>query len=406
MVAAVLCFVFLAWPFVAFVGGSGFSPLAGVAALATAPVSLPRIRMRLYMLALLASLLFAAASAFWSPRPLAFFDFQKLSVRSEVLRLALLLTAAGALIAAVPAMSDRARKWVTRIATAGFLIQFLIVCVLAVFEKPAVLFFYGAEGWGEGVQNITRNTIVMTVAAPFLILGLGEGRRTATALVNGALIAVAIIAILIAKEVDAGLLAIFAVLAFNLIIRLAPRNGFRVIGLLIASLIMSAPFLFQLISYGVNATDATSSIQYRQVIWQRVIEIIWEKPILGSGVGVLRTHLEVIPEGVFAGQLYIPNHAHNMLLQLWAETGVVGAGLVSLTVLLAAFRLPRPDLLGLAAPRVVAIIGGFMATWVSFDLWNEAWWAVCALLAVLTVVRLPRTPASAINKGPLALTNG
>ncbi|RYY91585.1 MAG: acyltransferase, partial [Alphaproteobacteria bacterium] len=86
------------------------------------------------------------------------------------------------------------------------------------------------------------------------------------------------------------------------------------------------------------------------------------------------------------GQLLIPNHPHNMLLQLWAETGLVGAALAAAVLVLVAWRLPRPDALGPAMPRVAAIIGGFCASLISFDLWNEAWWAVFCLLGVLAAV--------------------
>ncbi|RYG34702.1 MAG: hypothetical protein EON93_07660, partial [Burkholderiales bacterium] len=144
--------------------------------------------------------------------------------------------------------------------------------------------------------------------------------------------------------------------------------------------------IFQQIAAGMDASAATNSLQYRQAIWQRVLDLIWQKPWLGSGVGALRMERDVIPSGVFEGQLLIPNHPHNMLLQLWAETGLVGATLAVAVLVLVAWRLPRPDALGPAMPRAAAIIGGFCASLISFDLWNEAWWAVFCLLGVLAAV--------------------
>src|SRR5690606_36384263 len=119
---------------------------------------------------------------------------------------------------------------------------------------------------------------------------------------------------------------------------------------------------------GMDASGATNSVQYRQAIWQRVLDMIWQQPWLGSGLGALRMERDIIPSGVFEGQLLIPNHPHNMLLQLWAETGLVGAALVAAVIVLVAWRLPRPDALGPAMPRVAAIIGGFCASLISFDL--------------------------------------
>lgn len=395
MTAIVLCVVFALWPIVALMGGLAFAPLTGLAALATSPVSIPRIRIRAYMIALACFFAYAAASVFWSPQPLALIDFEKLSVRSEVLRLGLLLWAGGALIAATQALTDKGRSRIGNVATIAMLVQLVIVAVLAVFEKQAIELVYGSRPDDEGVQNISRNSLIMAVAAPFLVFGLVEGRKRGAALAIGGAIAAIVAAILMFREVDAGILAMILMLMFYAIVRFFRRDGFRIIGGLIALAVMTAPFVFQMISAGANAVTATNSMQYRQAIWQRVLEIVWENPVIGSGVGVLRTHREMIPEGVFANQYYIPNHAHNMLLQLWAETGLVGALLVSAVVVLAAFRLPRPDALGSVAPRIAAIAGGAVASWVSFDLWNEWWWAVLALLAVLAGVKYAPRPGEA-----------
>lgn len=387
MTAAVLCFVFVLWPIVALMGGLAFAPLTGVAALTTVPISVPRIRIRFYMIALAAFFAYAAASVIWSPRPIALIDIGELSVRSEVLRVGLLFVAGGALLAAARTLTDADRRRVSRIATGALLVQLVIVVVLTVFERQAIEFFYGNRPDDEGVQNISRNSLILVAAVPFLILSLVESGRRIVATTIGVIIVAIVAAVLTVREVDAGILAMVLALIFYGIVRFFRGSGFRIIGGLIALAIMTAPFVFQMIAAGANAATATNSIQYRQAIWQRVLEIMWEKPIFGAGVGMLRTHRERITEGVFANQFYVPNHPHNMLLQLWVETGLVGAIVMSSVVILAAFRLPRPDALGPAAPRIAAIVGVAMASWVSFDLWNEWWWAVLSLLAVLATMR-------------------
>jgi hypothetical protein len=76
-----------------------------------------------------------------------------------------------------------------------------------------------------------------------------------------------------------------------------------------------------------------------------------------------------------------------MVLQLWAESGAIGASLVAITLLLAGFRMPEPRRLGVAGFLAAALAGQFMAiALVSFDLWNDWWWACAGLLAALTVV--------------------
>jgi hypothetical protein len=76
-----------------------------------------------------------------------------------------------------------------------------------------------------------------------------------------------------------------------------------------------------------------------------------------------------------------------MVLQLWAETGVIGASLVAAAIVLAAFRMQQPRFLGVAGFLAAALAGQFMAVALaSFDLWNDWWWACAGLLAALTVV--------------------
>lgn len=390
MTIAVLCFVFAAWPLVAFLGGSGFSPLTGIAALATSPWSLPKIHIRPYMVAFACFLGFAAASAVWSPGPVVLFEVRTLSVKSEVLRWGLLMVAGGMLIASAQRISPHDAGRVVGVATVALFVHFVLVGGLAVLERQALEFFYANRPTDDGVQNITRNAMNLAVTAPFLILALTERRSRAPAILIGIVILFAVIGICILRDLDAGLLALAASAGCYAVLRLFPRIGFRVLGGLISLVIMTAPAIFHVISAGANAATSSTSFQYRQLIWHRVLEFIWDKPIFGSGVGALRASRDVIPEGAFAGQLVIPNHPHNMLLQLWAETGSIGAGMVSLTVFLAAWRMPQPNSLGPSRARSAAIVGGLCASWVSFDLWNEAWWAVFCLLATLTVVYFRR----------------
>ena len=133
-----------------------------------------------------------------------------------------------------------------------------------------------------------------------------------------------------------------------------------------------------------------------------MIELINQHPLEGNGLGALRTVRETIETGVFKGELTVPNHAHNMMLQLWAETGAIGAGLLSLAIILVGWRLGDARKLGAAGFRAAAIAGAMVAiAGVSFDVWNDWWWAVGGLLAVLAVA----TPRS-VSPGLAPQTGG
>src|SRR5262249_7180484 len=154
------------------------------------------------------------------------------------------------------------------------------------------------------------------------------------------------------------------------------RSGFRIIAAGLAVLIWTAPMFFGFLSLRADPLKSTNSAEQRLAIWRRVTDVISQHPVEGSGIGALRTMREKIPSGEFAGQFFIPNHPHNMILQLWAETGAIGAGLLALAVIFAGWRLPPPERLGVAAPRIAGLVGGVTALVISFDLWNEWSWAM------------------------------
>ncbi len=84
----------------------------------------------------------------------------------------------------------------------------------------------------------------------------------------------------------------------------------------------------------------------RWIIWLNTLSIIQEKPLLGAGPGNFtyaypRQSSVFIPEEP-EWQRYVgtyTNAAHNMILQVWAETGAVGATLLVLIVAATLFRI-------------------------------------------------------------------
>lgn len=361
-------------------------------ALALLPLAVTRMRPRYYMIAIVAFLAYATLTSLWSPRPMVLIEFNPAegdyAVRSEVLRQGLLIVAIAILIAAAERIDHPRRAIVMKAARYGLLAQLVIVSILALFEQPILqALTVLVPDTGEGVQNISRNSLIMAAAAPFLIQSLTEDRTPRTA----ALIAVSILAlesaILLYRGVNGGVFALFAALLAIIVVAVFRRSGFRILASGMAALVWTAPMFFGFLSLGADATKATTSSEWRLAIWRRVVEITSERPIEGSGLGVLRTVRDVIPEGTFAGQYEVPNHAHNMLLQLWAETGAIGAALVAVSILMVGWRMPEPQRLGVAAPRIAGLAGGMTAiACVSFDLWDGIPWAAAGYLAVLAAV--------------------
>ncbi len=388
--------MFALWPLAALAGGQLFTMLSAVAALVLLPSLARSLRPRLYFGLLAAFFVFAGISTLWSPQPHVFvaFDFgqMKFAVRSEIIRLGLLLLAQGALIGAALQADETARARVQKIAHIALFTQLGMLVVLAAFEQQLLDMLRPlVPDTGEGVQNISRNSLIMSIAAPVLALGVLQRGLSRKSLAIAAGVIITTAAILAYREVHTGLLALASAAIAIALVRYVPRYAFRIMSSAIAILVMTAPLTFGLLTQGADFATATDSASYRAAIWQRVIEIINQHPIGGGGLGVLRTVRETIETGVFAGQLAVPNHAHNMMLQLWVETGAIGAALLSAAIVLLGWRLPAADRLGLREMKGAAVGGGMLAVaGVSFDLWNEWWWAVGGLMVVLACMT-PRT---------------
>ncbi len=392
MVQWVLMGVGGVWPLVTFAGGLGFSVLLPLAALLCIRSGAPGFKFRLYMFAILMALEFIAASARWSPRPINLIDIDlakgSFAVRFEVARVGLCLMWTALLMSAARTLSPNEARRVVKVVTIAILLQLFIVATLAIFEGQMLeLFSPAMSNQGEGVQNIARNGIIMGLAAPFLIVGFGRTMSFTRALFLEIGVFVVVVAVLLTRGVHGGIVALIVGFLSVGVIRLLPRYGFRALGLGVASIIMTAPVVFGFLAGNAVAAASSSSADWRLLIWRRVTQLIQEDPIFGQGLGVLRTIKETIPDGPLKGELIVPNHAHNMILQLWAETGFVGAALVSLAIVTGSWRMPQPRVLGVSGYLAAALAGGFVSVaLVSFDLWNDWWWACAGLLATFIVV--------------------
>ena len=82
------------------------------------------------------------------------------------------------------------------------------------------------------------------------------------------------------------------------------------------------------------------------------------------------------------------SHPHNMPLQIWVETGFIGASLAALTLIFLGFRLQtilrsRSDS-RLAAAALTGICAVICS--VNYSMWNEAFWASVTIAAALLVL--------------------
>ena len=143
------------------------------------------------------------------------------------------------------------------------------------------------------------------------------------------------------------------------------------------------------------------SFQSRAWAWHVVVQKVSEKPVTGHGISASKTWNETyadypewaahLPEN---WQYYpvVPGHPHNMALQIWAETGMIGAVLVAFSLVLLGFRLPAPGQMREDVRYAIAGVTGvaFAVFNFAYNMWNEAFWSSVALAAVAIILLAKR----------------
>ncbi len=122
-----------------------------------------------------------------------------------------------------------------------------------------------------------------------------------------------------------------------------------------------------------------------------------DAPFIGHGLNAARTWRETYSSRPdWLAQLpdfwndypIVPGHPHNMALQIWAETGMVGAVLAALCLVGLAFHLPRPSELRPEIRFAAAGLAGAAAS--DFicpnSFWNDGFGAALALAATALVL--------------------
>lgn len=387
----------LLWAPIAIAGGLGFAPLIFLIMLGV--LNQPKeLAIRPYMVALGASVLFAAVSTSWSPLQPQLVEIDiangKYAVKATALRVWLVFVVGGIVIGA----AIRTPQNIARIAIWGFVFGFALqaasIVALSYFQDELVketLFLTSRPE--ESHQNISRNANIMSFAA-ILFMALVKGGFFG----GGALVRHCVVAF------TAAFLAWHLFLVDNLasvvscllgwaaiyIIPLWGRYGIKALGVLSAGYVMSAPWFYAVFIHlvGDKKEMLPASAWQRIEIWSLTIEAIEKKLMFGWGLDAVRSFTGKFDEGAWEGFHKFPNHPHNNLLHVWLETGYVGAILISLAILLAAWRVPSRETVGNGAYS--AVCGLWVAFLVvcsfSYSLWNEWWWSMVALCFAIAIL--------------------
>lgn len=266
----------------------------------------------------------------------------------------------------------------------------MLASVLAMIELASGLSQRAALGSGKLLAFVfNRPAIIcflLAVPTAHALWSRPGARRSDRLLAVSLMIVVAVFA---ARSESASVrLGLVILLLCWVCVHLAPRLTGAVVALAFVATMAIAPvlgpsaerFLPSLVLNRFNAMTGQARID----IWQSFGEVVRARPLAGAGFGTSATMhehpvaAEVSPEH---RTLLAASHPHDMPLQAWAETGVVGAGLLTLAGLLLLARLRRLPV-GEQAPRLALFAAAFSIATVGHGAW-QGWWIAGLGAAIL-----------------------
>ncbi|MCA3724717.1 MAG: O-antigen ligase family protein [Alphaproteobacteria bacterium] len=377
--AGVIAGLLVLTPLLGWAGSLGFAPAVALAGLLTALSVRIRTEDRALLLALFTALVWACASAFWSPWRPADLDEQ------TGLKLVFMLALYGCAVSAARAVPEaRLPRLLSGLATvAGVLALLLLFEALTSAAGYKVLL--GLIGQAVrpdyAIKNVAQGLYVLTLLAPPALAAVSGRTRWILGLVLGA----GIIGPALVFGYDAPLLALAcAILAAGLVLGL-PSLGPRLLAGLSAGGFLLAPVLAKgAFALGLDERIApllSESWLQRLGYWGKAVDWIWARPLPGWGLDASRA---------FGPGIQL--HPHNAPLQIWMELGLIGAVAAAIVWASIFSGLSRPVRTPAAAAATATAVAYLIFGAVSFGVWQEWWLALGALSALACILVLRARP--------------
>ncbi|MEM1036367.1 MAG: O-antigen ligase family protein [Pseudomonadota bacterium] len=408
---AILAGLFILWPIVAYLGGQGFTAGVALAAIPVLFYARPK-SISLYALAFICFMLWIIASASWSGAERDLFEGslggRDFGLNDASLRVGLTALCIGGVAFIATQVNPNAPKSLS-IIRGVIAVQIAGVVATALFMDQIIqglVWLAWSDDPAESMpSNMMRNANAMMLILPVLTAWLWtrEGlihRGAALALVPLAGWAGLVIGSW------AAIAAVVLIGAASLIVWLMKRAGFLILFTFLGSYILIAPFILgDMVRILRDAgVPLPASFWSRLHAWDAVTDKVAAAPMIGHGLEASKTWTEAygqqpakvaeivadtgMSESVWQFYSIVPGHPHNMALQIWAETGMVGALLAALTCFLVGVRLYQIGPLShMARFAGAGLFGATLAfATFSYSMWNEAFWASVALVAAVVIL--------------------
>lgn len=397
------------WPIATFSGGRLFAPYLFVCGLLFGWKFL-RARPPAHVLVLGLFLLWICLSAIWAPeqRPLISGSLIDGTFAIQAAQVRFLLTAAGVslFVAAIVALDAKRTTGLMPVLIGLAVLAQMIILIWLATERDAIMLADGEGAVLPSPQSVGRNANLLAMALPLLLGLLVDRRAWRWALPAAVLLAAFGVWLIFEHDALAGLLGCALGGGLGAVLFTFRTNGFKLVLNSLAAATLTAPLLAKVL-LGLIPPQTISmplSAEQRLVIWQAALEKIGQKPVFGHGVNAVRhwdetfiTRPDLLAhlDPILTNSRIFPNHVHNMPLQIWAETGAVGACLFALAAVLLGRVLPPPQSLS-AGVKVAAagIIGASLALFsLAYSAWDESFWASLALVICALIVLARQTQA-------------
>lgn len=299
------------------------------------------------------------------------------------------------------------REWAWRLGRA-FLLAIIGGMVILSFEGVTDGWLRGALPPGDGSSDGSRDIVALgrgvTALAPALFPAAAIAVRLWS---RGAAVLVILLGVLAAvtNDVSANVAALGLGLGAAMLAVGAQRLMFRIVGwgaivMLVATPVVAAMLpvdaVFSYVEANASAEmqDALSSSLHRIAIWKASgVEVFSGLPF-GYGADYARIWKETAPMVSVPGAAFplsvIPNHSHNVFLQVWLELGLPGVLALSLF-----FYFGMKVMMRSSFSRTVgaASVGAFVAILISVLVEGSLWqvWRLAAMALAASGVALTHT---------------
>ena len=408
--APYLAAILVLWPIIAYMGAQGYTGAVAIAAL----LGLVFVRVkgiRIYAIACLALIAWVVAAGTWSPEANDLLTGSVLagsfSMDMPGVRFGLTALAGLGVMVATGAIAARSSETSLTVIMAAGCVQFVGVVVTALF-MPEILALLApiSDPVREMPQNLLRNATSFLLLMPLLLAWLWHRPGSDW----GPLFAVSMYILSVGSFLQIGnqtaaVGAVFMLVAMA-IVKWLPRNGFKVIFTSLAFYIVAAPMLLSGAIAQLRATGLPlpKSFFSRSYSWELVGSKIGEAPLIGHGPEASHTWQDTFGDHpawladatarfgdsyAWEGYRVVPIHPHNMPIQIWAETGMLGAVLASMFLFFLGWRLKPPEEWPPVSKYAAAGLAGACVAICSFaySMWNEAFWASIVIASAIIFLR-------------------